>query len=136
MAAYPNLSTDIQLLLPKKESISLMKIVTHSGQIGRIYCVAKIPMFFQLDSYNVLFPTIYTLWHHPYLINTFTTHTPVISKLAGGADLMLPGLVQKEPVTLYSFGKLPKGSPVSINTEENKVRIFIFLPINRVSKYR
>ncbi|CAL1688322.1 unnamed protein product [Lasius platythorax] len=125
LAAYPSLSTDIQLLLPKKESISLMKIVTHSGQIGRIYCVAKIPMFFQLDSYNVLFPTIYTLWHHPYLINTFTTHTPVISKLAGGADLMLPGLVQKEPVTLYSFGKLPKGSPVSINTEENKATVAV-----------
>lgn len=121
MAAYPSLVQDIQMLLPKKESISIMKIITHNGQIGKIYCVAKIPMFFQLDSYNLLFPTIYTLWHHPALINTFTMHSAVLSKLAGGADLMLPGLVLKEPVTLYSFGKLPKGSPVSINTEDNKV---------------
>lgn len=130
MSAYPSLVQDIQMLLPKKESISIMKIVTHNGQIGKIYCVAKIPMFFQLDSYNMLFPTIYTLWHHPALINTFTIHPAVLSKLAGGADLMLPGLVLKEPVTLYSFGKLPKGSPVSINTEDNKVWIFIFLSIS------
>ena len=114
---------EIQSLLPKKEAISIMKIVTHSGHVSKVYCVAKIPMFFQLDSYDtLLFPTIYTLWHHPYLLNTFTTHTPVISKLVGGADLMLPGLILKGPVTLYSFGKLPKGTPVSINTEENKVQ--------------
>ncbi|XP_070164989.1 eukaryotic translation initiation factor 2D [Polyergus mexicanus] len=125
LAAYPSLLEDIQSLLPKKESISVMKIVTHNGQIGRIYCVAKIPMFFQLDSYNLLFPTIYTLWHHPYLINTFTMHSAVLSKLAGGADLMLPGLVLKEPITLYTFGKLPKGSPASINTEENKATVAV-----------
>ncbi|XP_072753218.1 eukaryotic translation initiation factor 2D isoform X2 [Anoplolepis gracilipes] len=125
LATYPSLIEEIQSLLPKKESISLMKIVTYSGQMGKIYCVAKIPMFFQLDSYNLLFPTIYTLWHHPHLINTFTMHSAVLSKLAGGADLMLPGLVLKEPVTLYSFGKLPKGSPVSINTEENKATVAV-----------
>lgn len=125
LSAYPSLVQDIQMLLPKKESISIMKIVTHNGQIGKIYCVAKIPMFFQLDSYNMLFPTIYTLWHHPALINTFTIHPAVLSKLAGGADLMLPGLVLKEPVTLYSFGKLPKGSPVSINTEDNKATVAV-----------
>lgn len=127
MAAYPSLSDEeIQSLLPKKESISIMKILTHNGHVGKVYCVAKIPMFFQLDSYDiVLFPTIYTLWHHPYLLNTFTTHTPVISKLVGGADLMLPGLILKEPVTLYTFGKLRKGTPVSINTEENKAAIAV-----------
>lgn len=136
LAAYPSLSDEeIQLLLPKKESISIMKILTHNGHIGKVYCVAKIPMFFQLDSYDtLLFPTIYTLWHHPYLLNAFTTHTPVVSKLVGGADLMLPGLILKEPVTLYSFGKLPKGTPVLINTEENKVWIFIMPSVNYKSK--
>lgn len=123
--AYPNLSDEeIQSLLPKKESISIMKIVTHGGYICKVYCVAKVPMFFQLDSSHktiMLFPTIYTLWHHPYLLSTFTTRALVISKLAGGADLMLPGLVLKAPLTLYTFGKLPKGTPVSINTEDNKV---------------
>ncbi|KAG5327258.1 EIF2D factor, partial [Pseudoatta argentina] len=127
LAAYPSLSDEeIQSLLPKKEAISIMKIATYSGHVGKVYCVAKIPMFFQLDLHDtLLFPTIYTLWHHPYLLNTFTTHTPVISKLVGGADLMLPGLILKGPVTLYSFGKLPKGTPVSINTEENKAAVAV-----------
>lgn len=99
-----------------------MKIVTHNGHLGKIYCVAKIPMFFELESlHQALLPTIYTLWHHPNLLKTFTTYPPVISKLIGGADLMLPGVYLKEPVTLYSFGKLQKGTPVSINTEDNKV---------------
>lgn len=101
--------------------------MTHSGQIVKVYCVAKVPMFFQLDSpITALFPTIYTLWCHPYLLYTFTTRVPVVSKLTSGANLMLPGLVLKEPMTLYTFGKLAKGMPVSVNTEENKVRIFIF----------
>ncbi|TGZ40075.1 Ligatin, partial [Temnothorax longispinosus] len=127
LVAYPSLSDEeIHALLPKKEPISIMKIVTHSGHVGKVYCVAKIPMFFQLDSYDtLLFPTIYTLWHHPYLLNAFTTHTPVVSKLLAGANLMLPGLILKEPVTLYSFGKLPKGTPVLINTEENKAAVAV-----------
>ncbi|XP_036140358.1 eukaryotic translation initiation factor 2D isoform X3 [Monomorium pharaonis] len=125
--AYPSLSDEeIQSLLPKKESISIMKILTHNGHVGKVYCVAKIPMFFQLDLYDtLLFPTIYTLWHHPHLLNVFTTHTPVVSNLVRGADLMLPGLILKEPVTLYSFGKLSKGTPVSINTEENKAAVAV-----------
>lgn len=122
-AIYPTLTDEeTQTLIPKKEAISVMKIVTHNGHLGKIYCVAKIPMFFELESlHQTLLPTIYTLWHHPNLLKTFTTYPPVISKLIGGADLMLPGVYLKEPITLYSFGKLQKGTPVSINTEDNKV---------------
>lgn len=122
-AIYPTLTDEeTQTLIPKKEAISVMKIVTHNGHLGKIYCVAKIPMFFELESlHQTLLPTIYTLWHHPNLLKTFTTYPPVISKLIGGADLMLPGVYLKEPVTLYSFGKLQKDTPVSINTEDNKV---------------
>lgn len=128
MAAYPSLSDeDIKSLLPTKESISVMKIVTYGGHMAKIYCVAKIPMFSQLDSKTtVLFPTICTLWHHPCLLNTLTTRVPVVSKLAGGADLMLPGLVLKEPLTFYTFGKLSEGTPVSVSTEENKVWVFYY----------
>ncbi|XP_078047697.1 eukaryotic translation initiation factor 2D isoform X2 [Augochlora pura] len=127
LAAYPMLTDeDVQALIPKKEAISLMKITTHSGQLAKLYCVAKIPMFFQVDSINLpLLPTIYSLWHHPNLLTIFTTRQPVISKLASGADLMLPGVVVKEPVTLYSFGKLPKGTPVSVDTDDNKASIAV-----------
>ncbi|XP_012346912.1 eukaryotic translation initiation factor 2D isoform X2 [Apis florea] len=127
LAVYPTLTDEeTQTLIPKKEAISVMKIVTHNGHLGKIYCVAKIPMFFELESlHQALLPTVYTLWHHPNLLKTFTTYPPVISKLIGGADLMLPGVYLKEPVTLYSFGKLQKGTPVSINTEDNKAPVAV-----------
>lgn len=123
-SAYPSLSDDdIQNLLPKKEAISFMKITTHSGQPGRLYCVCKIPMFLQLEQTSPgLLPTVYTLWRHPNLLHSFTTVHPVVAKLTGGADLMLPGVVLDRPATLWSFGKMAKGTPVSVNTEENKVR--------------
>ncbi|XP_076279214.1 eukaryotic translation initiation factor 2D isoform X2 [Lasioglossum baleicum] len=103
-----------------------MKITTHNGQLCKLYCVAKIPMFFQVDTLHLpLLPTIYTLWHHPNLLVVFTTRQPVISKLASGADLMLPGVVIKEPVTLYSFGKLQKGTLVSVDTDDNKASVAV-----------
>lgn len=126
LAAYPTLTDEeTQSLIPKKETISVMKILTYSGHSGKVYCVAKIPMFFQLESlHQALLPTIFTLWHHPNLLRTFTTYPPVVTKLAGGANLMLPGVSIKEPVTLYSFGKLQKGTPVSVNTDDNKVHYY------------
>ncbi|CAK9799842.1 Eukaryotic translation initiation factor 2D [Anthophora plagiata] len=129
LAAYPTLTDEeTQLLIPKKEAISIMKIVTHNGHSGKVYCVAKTPMFFQIESLRqALLPTIYTLWHHPDLLKAFTTHTPVVSKLSSGADLMLPGVNMKEPVTLYSFGKMQKGTPVCVNTEENKAPVAVGL---------
>ncbi|XP_043508917.1 eukaryotic translation initiation factor 2D [Frieseomelitta varia] len=129
LAAYPALTDDeTQSLIPKKEAISVMKIVTHSGHSGKVYCVAKVPMFFQLESlHQALLPTIFTLWHYPNLLRTFTTYAPVVSKLASGADLMLPGVIVKEPITLYSFGKLQKGTPVSINTDDNQAPVAIGL---------
>lgn len=120
---FPTLSeTEIQSLLPKKESITVMKIVTHNGDICKLYCVAKIPMFFQVEQPDLhLFPTIYTLWKFPNLLYPFTTHRPVISKLVNGASLMLPGVVLDGPPTLRSYGRLKKHTPVSVNTDDNKV---------------
>ncbi|XP_047350609.1 eukaryotic translation initiation factor 2D isoform X1 [Vespa velutina] len=116
----------VQVLLPKKESITVMRIVTHNGQLCKLYCVARIPLFFQLEaSSSMFFPTIYTLWHHPHLLHDFTMRIQVLPKLIEGADLMLPGLVVKEPITFYSYGKLAKGTPVSVNTEENKAPIAV-----------
>ncbi|XP_043501124.1 eukaryotic translation initiation factor 2D [Polistes fuscatus] len=127
LSKYPSLTEEaVQTLLPKKESITVMRIVTHNGQLCKLYCVAKIPMFFQLEiSLSMFFPTIYTLWYHPHLLYAFTMHIQVLPKLVEGADLMLPGLVVKEPITFYSYGKLQKGTPVSVNTEENKAPVAI-----------
>ena len=49
-------------------------------------------MFFKLDKFYTLYPTVYFMWQFPYLIKTFTTDQPVIPKLVGGADLMIPGI--------------------------------------------
>ncbi|XP_076178182.1 eukaryotic translation initiation factor 2D isoform X2 [Ptiloglossa arizonensis] len=127
LATYPTLTEgETQLLIPKKKTVSIMKVITYAGQLGKVYCVADIPMFFQLDfSHCTLLPTIYTLWHHPNLLRVFTTRLPVVPKLASGADLMLPGVVVKEPVTLYSFGKLEKGTPVSVDTADNKASVAV-----------
>lgn len=126
MSAFPSLTdNDVQNLLPKKEAISFMKVVTHSGEICKLYCVAKIPMFFQLDQSTVpLFPTIYTLWQHPNLLYTFKTHRSVIPKLASGASLMLPGVILDGPPTFRSYGKLEKNTPVTVITEDNIVSDF------------
>lgn len=112
---------DIQNLLSKKESISVLKIITNNGQTGKVYCAAKVPLFFQFNSQGGLFPTVFTLWHHPELLYTFKTHSAVISKLASGANLMLPGVITDVPVNFYSYGKLQKGTPVAVITEDNKV---------------
>ncbi|XP_078297514.1 eukaryotic translation initiation factor 2D-like [Panthera onca] len=36
---------------------------------------------------------MHALWSYPDLLPAFTTWPPVLEKLMGGADLMLPGLV-------------------------------------------
>lgn len=63
------------------------------------------------------------LWHHPELLYTFTTHSAVVSKLTSGANLMLPGVVTDVPINFHSYGKLKKGTPVAIVTDNNKVKL-------------
>lgn len=121
--AFPSLKPEeIQNLLPKKEVVSVLKIITHDGQTGKVYCTAKVPLFFQMYSSPRLHPTIFTLWHHPDLLYTFVTPSPVVSKLANGAHLMLPGVITaNSPPNFHSYGKLQKGTPVAVVTDDNKV---------------
>ncbi|KAK0173512.1 hypothetical protein PV328_006698 [Microctonus aethiopoides] len=128
-AAFPLLTeNEIQNLIPKKEAISSMKILTHSGEVCKLFCVAKVPMFFQLDHTPViLLPTIYTLWEYPDLLNSFKTHSGVVSKLASGANLMLPGVILDGPVNFHSYGKLAKNTPVSIITDDNRAAVAVGL---------
>ncbi|KAL2359089.1 hypothetical protein RJZ56_008079 [Blastomyces dermatitidis] len=44
-----------------------------------------------------LYPTVYTLWHHPHLVPLLHTPSLVMDKLYGGADLMTPGLANGPP---------------------------------------
>ncbi|CAB4012295.1 eukaryotic translation initiation factor 2D [Paramuricea clavata] len=72
--------------------MSVMKIMTHSGQHVTAYTLNGSPIFFQVETQ--LYPTVYILWKYPDMIPVFTTWPNVFEKLRGGADLMLPGVIQ------------------------------------------
>ncbi|XP_040841501.1 eukaryotic translation initiation factor 2D isoform X2 [Ochotona curzoniae] len=91
-AAFPALGMDqVSELVPGKEDINIVKLYAHRGDAVTVYMSGGNPILFELE--RNLYPTVYTLWSHPDLLPTFTTWPPVLEKLAGGADLMLPGLV-------------------------------------------
>uniref|UniRef100_A0A3B4UQH6 Eukaryotic translation initiation factor 2D n=1 Tax=Seriola dumerili TaxID=41447 RepID=A0A3B4UQH6_SERDU len=91
-AAFPSLSADeLSELVPNKEEINVVKIYAHKGEAVTLYVLHKNPLFFELE--KRLYPTVYVLWRYPALLPTLRTWTPVLQKLIGGADLMLPGVV-------------------------------------------
>lgn len=87
---------DLNKVLNAKGTLNHVKVILHSGQTVTVYTCDRRPMFFEFspsgdDTRYVILPTVYTLWILPDLIPTFTTHAAVLPRLAGGADLMLPG---------------------------------------------
>ncbi|XP_073675194.1 eukaryotic translation initiation factor 2D [Garra rufa] len=91
-ATFPSLSAeDLNELIPNKEELNIVKIYAHKGDAVTLYVLHKQPIFFQLE--KQLFPTVYALWQYPAMLPAFVTWPPVLQKLAGGADLMLPGVV-------------------------------------------
>ncbi|XP_058675402.1 eukaryotic translation initiation factor 2D isoform X2 [Ammospiza caudacuta] len=91
-AAFPSLSTEqVAELVPSKEELNVIKIYSHKGEAITVYMNHRNPILFEVE--KVLYPTVYTLWVYPDLLPAFTTWPPVLQKLAGGADLMLPGVV-------------------------------------------
>ncbi|XP_013871812.1 eukaryotic translation initiation factor 2D [Austrofundulus limnaeus] len=92
LAAFPSLSADeLSELVPNKEECSVVKIYAHKGEAVTLYVLHKNPLFFELE--KQLHPTVYVLWRRPTLLPVFRTWAPVLQKLIGGADLMLPGVV-------------------------------------------
>lgn len=88
---------DLNKLIPNKSSLNLLKLISHSGELIIVYTCDRRPLFFEIgsdddDSRNcTLLPTVYAMWILPNLVPSFTTHAAVLPRLAGGADLMLPG---------------------------------------------
>ncbi|PSN35430.1 Eukaryotic translation initiation factor 2D [Blattella germanica] len=124
MKAFPHLTENqVDEILPPKESLSVVKLITHGGTLVLVYVVNKDPVVFDVE--DVLFPTVYTLWKLPHLLPVFTTWPAVIQKLAGGADLMLPGIVIKGDITVNSYGTLNKGDTVAINATNNTAPVAV-----------
>lgn len=88
---FPALSAEnLSELMPSKEELNIVKVYAHKGDSLNIY-VHKNPIIFEVE--KNLYPTVYTLWSFPDILPAFTTWPPVLEKMAGGADLMLPGVV-------------------------------------------
>ncbi|XP_016952737.1 eukaryotic translation initiation factor 2D [Drosophila biarmipes] len=115
-AAFPHVSVD--QLVPAKAAVTQVKILTHGGVQSMVYCVDKLPLFFELDG-GQLVPTLYTLWSIPDILPYFTTHEGVLPKLTNGADLMLPGVVPLG-VGLSMYGHYKKGQLMAVNLTNNK----------------
>uniref|UniRef100_A0A8C5MTM6 Eukaryotic translation initiation factor 2D n=1 Tax=Leptobrachium leishanense TaxID=445787 RepID=A0A8C5MTM6_9ANUR len=91
-SAFPVLTAEnLAELMPSKEELNVVKIYTHKGDAVTIYVHNHNPIMFELQ--RKLYPSVYTLWRFPDLLSAFATWQPVLEKMVGGADLMLPGVV-------------------------------------------
>ena len=112
-------------LIPNKEELVVTKIETFSGDAVLLYNRGKNVLFFELEKDKLVFPTLWTLWQHPELAPTMTTHAPVVKKLANGADLMLPGLIIDESLGMKAYGNIAKDDVLSVNLAENKAPVAV-----------
>jgi len=126
--SFPDLSDeDLNLLLPTKEEIVICKIFTFNEESVLLYIHKKSPVFFEMEKDKIFFPTVYTLWKYPQLLPFLTTWTPVMQRIANGADLMLPGVITDEEkgMRAYCDGRLAKGDLVSINLHTNRAPVAV-----------
>uniref|UniRef100_A0A8D8QZQ3 Eukaryotic translation initiation factor 2D n=2 Tax=Cacopsylla melanoneura TaxID=428564 RepID=A0A8D8QZQ3_9HEMI len=105
-----------------KEIYSL-KIETHSEEIVIVYMAYKLPLIFEYNS--VIYPCVYLSWIEPDITPAFTTHADVLKFIRGGADLMLPGIILKNPHNKKHFGSHKKGDRVLINLSSNKAGVAV-----------
>lgn len=104
-AAFKISDDELNRLLPNKSTLNVVKLILHSDQHVTVYTCDRRPMFFEFspsgdENKMVLLPTLYSVWILPEIVPSFTTHPAVLPRLAGGADLMLPGLFSD---VFYSF---------------------------------
>ncbi|XP_037680792.1 eukaryotic translation initiation factor 2D [Choloepus didactylus] len=119
-AAFPTIGTDqVSELVPGKEELNIIKLYAHRGDAVTVYVSGGNPILFELE--KNLYPTVYTLWSYPDLLPTFTTWPLVLEKLAGGADLMLPGLV----VPPAGLPQVQKGDLCAISLVGNRAPVAI-----------
>jgi len=114
-------------LLPTKEEIVVSKIFTFNEESVLLYIHNKNTVFFEMEKDKIFFPSIYTLWKYPELLPFLTTWPPVMSRIANGADLMLPGVIvdEEKGIKAYCDGRLNKGDLVAVNLQNNKAPIAV-----------
>lgn len=119
-AAFPALTADeLSELVPNKEELNVVKVYAHKGDAVTLYVLNKNPLFFELE--KRLYPTVYVLWRFPALLPAFTTWPPVLQKLTGGADLMLPGVV----VPLSGLPNVNQGDCCAVKVVNNRAPVAV-----------
>lgn len=102
-----------------------VKFKTHTDEPGVAYMgPGGDPLWFTLGiGSEEMIPTVYTLWKKPDLLPFLSTPSAVIPVLVGGADLMIPGVVQHPPslqtgqlvsITEYVHHSTRIGSPLAV----------------------
>ncbi|KAG9217736.1 hypothetical protein CCMSSC00406_0003575 [Pleurotus cornucopiae] len=122
--AYQISTEEGDLLVP--EGLQSVKFLTHLEEPGTAYLApdGRDPLWFSVgkDS-DELVPTVYTMWKHPALLPWISTPAVVIPKLIGGADLMIPGVVQWSPdiaegqlvaIVQYTSDESKRGYPLAV----------------------
>ncbi|NWX88226.1 EIF2D factor, partial [Nothoprocta pentlandii] len=119
-AAFPDLSPEqLAEFIPNKEELNVIKIYSHKGEAVTVYTNSKNPILFEVE--KALYPTVYTLWAFPDLLPAFATWPPVLQKLAGGADLMLPGVA----VPSSGFPHVERGTLCAITLLGNRAPVAV-----------
>ncbi|XP_059687180.1 eukaryotic translation initiation factor 2D isoform X1 [Gavia stellata] len=119
-AAFPNLSAEqLTEFIPNKEELNVIKIYSHKGEAITVYMNNRNPLLFEIE--KALYPTVYTLWVYPDLLPAFSTWPPVLQKLAGGADLMLPGVV----VPSSGFPQVERGMLCAVTLLGNRAPVAV-----------
>ncbi|XP_067616971.1 eukaryotic translation initiation factor 2D [Eurosta solidaginis] len=125
---FPEATTEqFSVLIPSKSAVTQLKLTTHHEIQTNVYCVDKLPMFFELES-GELAPTLYALWLVPTLLPYYTTFRDVLPKLSNGADLMLPGVV-KVGIGMNVYGRYRQGQLMAVNLVSNLAAVAVgYLP--------
>jgi predicted ribosome-associated RNA-binding protein Tma20/translation initiation factor 1 (eIF-1/SUI1) len=89
---YPALTAEsLDALIPSKgDSVTSCKV---QASYTIIYSVDNEPLFFDADSRNTLYPTVYALWKLPPFMDSLYIHPATFQYLARGADLMARGVL-------------------------------------------
>ncbi|KAM3841161.1 eukaryotic translation initiation factor 2D isoform 2-T3 [Vipera latastei] len=123
-AVFPILTSEqLAEVVPMKEELNIIKIYTHKGETVTVYANGKNPILFEME--KMIYPTVYTLWSYPHLLPAFSTWPPVVHKLVGGADLMLPGVI----VPKCGLPQVNRGSLCAVTLVENRAPVAIGIAI-------
>ncbi|XP_053310396.1 eukaryotic translation initiation factor 2D [Spea bombifrons] len=119
-SAFPTLTPqNLAELMPPKEELNIVKVYAHKGDAVTVYVHNRNPIMFELE--KNLYPSVYTLWRYPDLLPAFTTWLPVLEKLIGGADLMLPGVV----VPSSGLPEVQRGTLCAITVVGNRAPVAV-----------